>query len=962
MNLDATFGPAAHGVRWAAGQCKDAAFDGGELRIGGRAVRLEHPGAAARDNFAVRFAPGAVTVSAGTATGAIGAFLELARRQAAGGERDFAQALRFRTRLYKHEIAFDGGARKNGHPAITEYSPRFTEAFFQELAKRHFNAIVLYAGYHPFEYFLDYDGRPHYTERPAEVRARNFDALRRLYATARQYGLKTFLHHYVSHFTQSLSDHLGLGLKEGGTRLANFDHPEVDEYCRYVYRRTFQTLPELDGLFLNFESCGNSINLLKKTLFTVTSEMERKPALVFRLWGVSDVEGMAGLIRAYPGPKALKHKGHDTNDVYYYPVGDDRVKVWKKALPEVEFFLSNGPCHNCGTNISHRLWLDPGYVHALLKNFQDKGADSVTFQSVFELLLPRLPDSQIFPERSHAAARMNQGHLQAVADYVRGERPAEAEWVRRTAGYFGISERAAAAAWRATVESSNIILKQYRQFCYGSAQEGYLYPGRFSHYQEPFFYYPMSFLNRIGEIPHNVAWLSWAVRKKKLRVVPDDTQAPIDFANPAVRRKPANHPLALANQIEGHVRAARKALAAYKRETGAQADGAFVREAELNCLNGERIFREIRVAVELCSCYFAKNKAAFWKHLKQARKLLLDAARVLGADLRQTDHYCSTTSSGPFSPAQDAAELEALLRFEKQDFPFAALQAYLHSHERYNEIRRLCRPYASVREEMQRRNRGLLRQALRAAETAVQRLNAPEHALLRDNALAWAEYLRAEIDWLTPPAMACAADETLEPNAGFRALVHDQCYRWGERCWEDFSSFFRRRDFFREDDCDCRATYTRTGLKVTLREHGIDWSEREATWDKNRGTVNQTGFMQLVLEPGVTCKRMIHYTIYFRGEGGTVECTGERADGLPVSTKPTVMRGCKTNFSNTNSNWRFEIEIPWEQLGGRMPRPGEVWRMNLFTNPAVKRNRRVIWCQAYEFRNEFYRMGRLVFV
>ena len=137
-----------------------------------------------------------------------------------------------------------------------------------------------------------------------------------------------------------------------------------------------------------------------------------------RLWGVTDVEGMKGLLADYTGPEGLIHKSHDTNDVYYYPVADDRVKVWKKAIPGIEFTFSVGPCHKCGTNISQKLWTDPDYVHALLASIQEQGADSISCQSSRELLLPLLPDAEIFPQGEHDHARMNSG-LEVAAVHPR---------------------------------------------------------------------------------------------------------------------------------------------------------------------------------------------------------------------------------------------------------------------------------------------------------------------------------------------------------------------------------------------------------------------------------------------------------------------------------------------------------------------------------------------------------------
>jgi hypothetical protein len=253
---------------------------------------------------------------------------------------------------------------------------------------------------------------------------------------------------------------------------------------------------------------------------------------------------------------------------------------------------------------------------------------------------------------------------------------------------------------------------------------------------------------------------------------------------------------------------------------------------------------------------------------------------------------------------------------------------------------------------MKERNLSLLEEALNAALEAVAFLEDQKYALYRDNVTAWVNYLWAEIEWLTPPTMACPNEKSIAPNEGFRSMVHDQCYRWGEYCWEDFSSFYRRQNFFRDEVCDCRAVATDKGLKLTLREHGIDWKEREAAWDKNRGTVNQTGFMQIVLDPRSAGSELLNYTIYFRGEGGTRCVSGG---------KPSVLKDCDVAFQHTDSNWRFEIVIPWSQLG-KKPAMGEIWRLNIFSNPPVKRNHRVSWSQGYECKGDLARLGNIVFV
>ena len=235
-----------------------------------------------------------------------------------------------------------------------------------------------------------------------------------------------------------------------------------------------------------------------------------------------------------------------------------------------------------------------------------------------------------------------------------------------------LDDKAGEAIRQAILESSQIILKQYRQFCYGSSQEGYLYPSRYSYYQEPFFYYPMSFHNRIGEIPHNVGWRAWAVRRTPIRGGADDTQAPIDYVNPSIKKQPANNPLAMVKQIQGHIARSRKAVEQYRTLAGEKADAALIAAVQRNCTNGQRIWREILIAIELYSCYFAKAKGSFFKQLGKARQLMLDTVKVLGPDLKNTDRYGSTTANGPFIPDKDAEQIEAILAHQKDKFPFEA--------------------------------------------------------------------------------------------------------------------------------------------------------------------------------------------------------------------------------------------------------------------------------------------------
>lgn len=341
------------------------------------------------NGFMIFHTPHTIEISGNLPAALITATLTLKEQLLAHKPEDVTQKFQFKTRFYKREIGFlnfENKCTNSSLAILANSSDTFLESYILEIVRRGFNALVLYCGYHPFEYFLDYKGFEQAAQKnTTKIRSINFNALKKLLSYAKKYGLKTFLHHYVSHFTQALADHLRLGLSSAKGRLAAFEHPEIIKYNSYIYERTLDTLPELDGFFFNFESIGNATSLLKRTIFQVTKKRKEKPTLWFRLWGVSDLKGMTEILNSYDGPKGLLHKSHETNDVYYYPSCDDRVKVWKKALPDVEFAFSVGPCHNCGTNINHKAWSDHHYINTLLQSILDKGADSVSFQSFNDL-------------------------------------------------------------------------------------------------------------------------------------------------------------------------------------------------------------------------------------------------------------------------------------------------------------------------------------------------------------------------------------------------------------------------------------------------------------------------------------------------------------------------------------------------------------------------------------------------
>ena len=69
-------------------------------------------------------------------------------------------------------------------------------------------------------------------------------------------------------------------------------------------------------------------------------------------------------------------------------------------------------------------------------------------------------------------------------------------------------------------------------------------------------------------------------------------------------------------------------------------------------------------------------------------------------------------------------------------------------------------------------------------------------------------------------------------------------------------------------------------------------------WEHNRGTINQTGFMRIFIDPGNTGTRVVNFVLYFRGEGGTVSRFEELPDGH-IHADPPARGTISTDTSRT---------------------------------------------------------------
>jgi len=211
------------------------------------------------NGFVIEKEKGGYGIAASNALGHISGILNLAKAIKEGKKPEIEVFPHFKSRFYKHEANLGGGTR--GHRWVGELSEDFWIEYAKALVRNNFTGLVFYSGYHGFEAFLDYKEFPEAPSYSKEHRAKTLAGLKRAWGAARSMGLSTFLQHYVTHFTEGLVKKHKLPIQEceaEHTRLAAFHHPVVDKYSRYIYRRTFELLPELSGFYLNFESSSNS--------------------------------------------------------------------------------------------------------------------------------------------------------------------------------------------------------------------------------------------------------------------------------------------------------------------------------------------------------------------------------------------------------------------------------------------------------------------------------------------------------------------------------------------------------------------------------------------------------------------------------------------------------------------------------------------------------------------------------
>jgi hypothetical protein len=931
-----SFGTADYGVNWAISQLPRVQRKGRRIFAGAaRPVELElsrFPNARGEDDYAVRFTGKFAQVLANSAVGTISGLLRVGELLRTGERRNITQHLKFRTRNYKHELnlgPFEHGRKHN----ILSYTDKTWEKLCQQIVSHQFNGLVLYPGYHPFEYILDYKGFPKAASQPAAHRTAVRKALNRGLNIAHRYGLKTFMQHYVNHFTQELAD--AYHIPTTG-RLSAVEHPEVERYCRYCYREIFKQVPDLDGLYFNFESADSATEHILATAVRAGNAIKRKPIFVFRLWGYTDVNGMRRIMKAYKGRIILGHKIADTSDVYYLPVADSRVMEWKKQLgKKIEWMFLVGPCHNCGTNLCQQLWGDYNYVQTLLADARKKGADSFSFHTINDFFSPDLPGTA-FSDEERALARFNLMHLQAVVDFVCGLRRSQKDRAAAMAVRAGVKPAAGPALLEAVEASSQLVLLIYQQFFNTSAYDGYINPGRYSQIQDPFYYFCASTLNDQHKAP---MWrnykCAWVPKTIPVTTTPKNEFQPIiDYVNPS-KKKAARHPAKIAAQLGQNISAAQTAFKRFSKLAGKTAAAKLEPHLEANARLGEYVRREIRAAIQLYSIYFSQSKVEVLSALRKGLTELKPLANLVADPNHRSVKSMRRAMMDGMDPSTDirlANEALSLISQVDETFPFKAFRTYLDSRRAYNEVRRVLRPIRRHDVDVIAYAAKQLNASILHARQALTQLEAPQHNEYSNRVACWLTFVENELARTTPPVAECPS----QPNGAFLPLQHDDCFRIGENFLEDFCGFFKDCDFLRKADQSFQVWHTDQELCVTFRERGIDSAQRMAQWEQYKNSGSDCFVTRVMID------------VENKGHKGRTYIVWPKGASVSRDRQPDVKAA--TEFSTDASSWQVTVRLPFAELG-RRPRNGDIWGLNVSANPAIARNCSYTWSVQYDCFN-----------
>jgi hypothetical protein len=911
-----------------------AVFRGRDLYAGELKVEFQSAGADAfgTDGYRLQRRGGTVQVAASTRAARLSALLAVPELVASRGA-TLTRRLRFHRRFYKHEIVRPG---KRGAHAVTRYTARFWADLCRELVRRHFNGIAIYTDLNPFTFLGDYGRHERYAAVPAEARAENRAHFNVFLSTARRYGLETLLQQYISKLPGELARDVGFPYympKDIKADIADFRHPDAYAFLRDQYVSFFAQLPGLDRLMVNFEAASNSTDFCREVLLPVLGGMKRPPALLFRLWYMTLPETLCRWIAEYPGHSMVSHKVMDTMDAYLYPCADSRIREWKDAFAahdlEVEWNYLIGPCHNCGSNISRRLWSDAEFVYRLVNRIRAVGSDGFNFHTRVELLADTFDSGAVIDESERALARMNRGHLEAAVDVVRGGRYEEAGWIAREAERLGVPARVGRQVVAATRDSSRAAILHMEQ-CPLTTHEGYAADSRRQLSQHPLFHPPANvLLNRQHREGPRVLW-SFISKARPGASYPEDLQTLIDYADPTTV-KTARNPRVLAEQMLKLGEGSLKAATALRRHMG----DAWVAEVASNRNLAVVCAHDLLAGIALFRLYFPLAPAAALRTVTASIEHLDAIRRIVRAHGAPDIHM-----QEPHAPEPDIAALKRLRRLLAAGYPRRPFERYAQSVKTYNDIRRHVRPWRVWSPRDLRKAGALLGAARAQAGEALAMAPAGRWQVPLQE---WVDYLDRELAWLQPPTITCGAEW-----ADWQPMTHDNCFGYGGFAWADFLGFFESipRDKGLQQECSVR----RDGeaLEVSLRERGVDGRERLARWKQLEGHPDLGGIMRVLLDTENAGRRLRQWSALPLGASTVMRdlrCEGRQAHDLrAVELAPP----CVTSGQCDRAGWSMTLRLPFKALGVAPPRAGDVWRLNLASNAPIKRNHAVSWCKGYE--------------
>ncbi len=903
----------------------------GRLYAGAEAI--EFTGGAqdlGRDGYRIARRDGVAHIAAATRTARLAAVLELQDMQARRLH-SVTRRLRFNHRNYKHEVI----PLPNVPHSIERYTEKFWADICRELVRRHFNGIVFYMTENPLLLLGDYGPFAAYAPLPADTRRHYRDIFNMILRVSHRYGLETHMQQYMTFCPSKLSRKIGLPLfdrQDPLATIADFRHPLLYRFQRELYSRFFDVCPGLDRLMLNFESAPVSSEFIRELLLPTLAKLPRVPDLFMRLWYMTNPRELCDWIEQYPGHCMVGHKIIDTMDAYNYPAPDSRILEWKayfrKRKMDVEWNYLVGPCHNCGSNISGRLWSDPEFVYTLLKRAAALGTDGINFHTRMELLAHVVDSAGILDDQEIELAHGNQMHLEAAVDFVRGHGFNEERVIDWHAMHFNLPKPKARRAYRVLRDSSRAEVLHLQQFPL-TTQEGYAVESRRQLTQQPFFYLPVSTLHnrQHTEDPHPY----WCYVNKTIahRSYPADLQPVIDYVNPE-KAKTRRNPDALAREMETLGSRAFKQASSLRRELGPVC----MKELESNRDLAWACARDIHAGIDLFRLYFVEDRKAA---IRQTDRAVEELTRLNALVQAKGSPYVHMKDA--YKPEPDIAALKRLRHHLARPYPFEAFQAYACSRQLYNEIRRHVRPWRVWSPQTLEKAGRLLDQA---HHHAVNALDLCGQAPMAACVARWVDFLGQEIANLTPPQFLCTPQ-----GSEWQPMTHDNCFGYGGFAWADFLAFFEPLPFDKGQKLFCSVQHTSRALLLRVREDDVDMPRRAAHWKAQHNLTNLCGFMRLFFDINGDGKRLQNWAFFPRGSHAIYRellCNGRQDFNLLASR---IATGWQADYQADARSWMLTLTLPFAMLGAK-PQANDTWRFNLAANTAIARNHGMAWCKGYE--------------